>query len=90
MMRATLAFTAAALLAACIQNSTPIDGPDACGASGLQGIVGQDQSVLAAMTFPVERLRVIEPGMAVTTDHVPARLNIDLGTDGRIARVYCG
>lgn len=62
---------------------------DACGASALQGLIGQPRSVLAAMTLP-EPTRVIEPGMAVTMDYSPARLNIELDDAGRITRVACG
>jgi hypothetical protein len=62
---------------------------DACGAPGLQGLIGQDRRVLASMTFPTPT-RVIEPGMAVTMDYNPARLNIELDDAGRIIRVTCG
>ena len=36
------------------------------------------------------RVRVIEPGAAVTMDHVPNRLNVEIGADGRIKSVRCG
>lgn len=67
----------------------PDPGPAACGASGLQGLVGQPDSVLAAMTFkgPV---RVIPPGTAVTMDYSAERLNIATDGTGRITRVSCG
>ncbi len=69
----------------------PTQEPDrnACGAAGMQGLVGQGRAVLAAMALP-QGTRVIEPGMAVTEDYSVSRLNIDLGTDGRITRVWCG
>jgi hypothetical protein len=89
-MRTVLPLIVAALLAGCVESPPALDSPDACGAPGLQGLVGQRESVLAAMTLPAERLRVIQPGMAVTMDYSPTRLNIEVGTDGRIARVYCG
>lgn len=89
-MRRSLPLIAAALLAGCIETPGIIDDPDACGASGLQGLVGQRDGVLTEMTFPAERVRVIRPGMAVTMDYSPVRLNIEIGTDGRIARLYCG
>jgi hypothetical protein len=56
---------------------------DACGAAG------QDKSVLAARTFEATT-RVIEPGRAITMDYSDTRLNIAIGADGRIARVFCG
>jgi hypothetical protein len=78
-------------LAACVTEVTPPTDPMAasCGAEGLQGLVGQHRGVLAAMTFKAP-VRVIEPGMAVTMDYSPARLNIELDSVGRIARIYCG
>ncbi len=62
--------------------------PDLCGAAALQTLVGQPQSVLAAMTFP-EGTRIITPGMAVTMDYRPDRLNITIGEDGNISGVNC-
>jgi len=73
----------------------PLPGESACGAASLQYLVGQPATVLAAMTFPAPT-RVIEPGMAVTMDYAPDRLNIWLGegrvlAEGRvIERVTCG
>lgn len=78
---------AAVLLAACVPASPP--DADACGASGMQDLVGQDRSVLAAMTLPMGT-RVIAPGMAITEDYSAQRLNLDLDARGRITRVWCG
>ena len=89
-MRTFLSLIAAVLLSGCVEALPAIEEPEACGAPDLQGLVGQRESALAAMTLPAERLRVIQPGMAVTMDYSPARLNVEVGTDGRIARVYCG
>lgn len=36
-----------------------------------------------------DRIRVIEPGSAVTMDYRPDRLNLDIGEDGRIKRFHC-
>ena len=76
---------AALVLAGCVAE------PDrnACGASGLQDLLGRDKSVLAAMTFPVGT-RVIEPGTAVTEDYRADRLNIDVDASGKITGVWCG
>lgn len=74
-------------LAACVAATPPAE--DACGAAALQGLAGQDRSVLAAMTLP-NPTRVIEPGMAVTMDYNPARLNIWLDEGGRIDKIMCG
>ncbi|WP_431301053.1 I78 family peptidase inhibitor [Tabrizicola sp. BL-A-41-H6] len=60
-----------------------------CGADALQTLVGQDKSVLAAMTFPAGT-RIIEPGTPVTMDYSASRLNIYIGRTGLIERVSCG
>lgn len=87
------------LLAACVTEggSGPAPGPapdpapaaDACGASGLQGLVGQPASSLDTMRF-AQRMRVIRPGQMVTMDYSEARLNIAVDEAERITRVYCG
>jgi hypothetical protein len=64
-------------------------GDDACGASGLQGIVGTSVGELQAASLPENR-RIIFPGMAVTMDFQAERVNVEIGTDDRIARVFCG
>ena len=66
----------------------PLPDADLCRASGFQGLVGQPQSVLRTMMLPAGS-RVIGPGDAVTADFRPDRLNIETGTDGRIAKVGC-
>jgi hypothetical protein len=83
-----LVFLASAVaLAGCVQATDPV--PSACGADGMQNLVGQDKSVFAAMTFPTGT-RIIEPGMPITADFSAERLNFDLDTNGQIARVWCG
>ncbi len=76
--------------AACAEVPPKLSGPDSCGAPGMQYLVGQNESVLAAMTFEAGNIRVIRPGMAVTQDYRPTRLNLTLDAKGRITRVYCG
>lgn len=67
----------------------PVDpGADACGAAQLQYLVGQPESVLDGMRFDAP-VRVIRPGMAVTMDYRPDRLNIEIDARNRIARVHC-
>lgn len=79
-------------LGACV---TPAANPsgqppvtDACNASGFQGLVGQPRTVLKTMMLPAGT-RVIGPGDAVTMDFSPERMNIEIGTDGRIAKIGC-
>ncbi len=88
MRHALFAGCATALLAAC--QPTVSDGPDlsTCGADALQGLVGQPASVLQTMKFGQET-RIIRPGMAVTMDYRPDRLNLDINAKEVITRVYC-
>jgi len=67
-------------------------GEDACGAEQLAHLIGQpvpDAAALAAIEGPA-RIRVIRPGQAVTMDHAPARLNIELDKNDIVARLRCG
>ena len=57
-------------------------------AQPLQGLVGQPQSVLVTMLLPAGS-RVIGPNDAVTMDFRADRLNVEIGADGRIAKVGC-
>ncbi|MFN3936352.1 MAG: I78 family peptidase inhibitor [Gemmobacter sp.] len=90
-MRLSLPLAATLVLAACEAPLTPpaIDNPDACGASGLQYLVGQR---LAAFDGVEVRgpVRVIAPGTAVTMDYRTDRLNLETNRRNRITRVYCG
>ena len=74
-------------LAGCVAPPTPEQ--NTCGTDGMQGLIGRDKSVFAAMTLPAGT-RIISPGMAITEDYRPSRLNIDLDKAGRIVRVWCG
>ena len=82
----------AALLAACepvpAPPAEPLPAPDTCGAEGYQGLVGQPQTALSAMTFPIGT-RLIGPDDMVTADFRPDRLNIEYGINGRITKVSC-
>lgn len=77
----------ALVLAACAPPADP--GPDACGAAGLQGLIGQPESVLAATTF-AGPIRIIRPGDAVTEDYSASRTNVMLDAQGRITAITCG
>ena len=77
------------LLAACVAEGGPEPVAEACGASGLQVLVGQPASRLETMRFS-QPLRVINPGQMVTMDYIEARLNISVDEAGRISRVSCG
>ena len=62
--------------------------PDACGAADLQVLVGQSATVLETMKF-AQPVRILRPGMAVTMDYRPDRLNIEIDAQEKIARVHC-
>ena len=77
-------------IGACVAETPPVvDAADACGASSLQGLVGQNESVLAAMTFAAP-VRFIHPTTLVTMDYRAERLNIDIDAKGTITAVRCG
>jgi hypothetical protein len=82
-------------LAAC-QMAPPVSNPAPdrppppiadCGAG--PDLLGQPESVLAAMTFPMGT-RIFRTGDALTMDYSPTRLNIEIGPDGLIVAVTCG
>lgn len=87
-----IASATAIQLTACVPYPAPELQPDpvenACKAQELQGLVMQPASVLETMRFRGP-LRIIRPGMAVTMDFSPERLNIEINDEDRIARVYC-
>lgn len=94
MMRKMAVWGAALLaLAGCMQDGAGMAQSDAprqgCGAPALQGLVGQNKSVLDSMQLP-QPVRVVAPGRPVTMDHVPARLNIHINAEGIITRLSCG
>ncbi len=84
------------VLAACTEETPPdppIDQPvedtTACGGGPDSNLVGQSVDVLAAMTFPGP-IRVIRPGMLITQEYNPKRMNLDVDSKGIIIRVWCG
>ncbi|MFZ1467961.1 MAG: I78 family peptidase inhibitor [Paracoccaceae bacterium] len=85
---------ASMMLAGCVVETpggaVPPGAPEgACGAPGLQGLVGQNRRVLTTMKFGTE-VRIIEPNSAVTMDFRAERLNIELDAAGTISSVTCG
>ena len=87
-----MALPALALVAACMSEegaSAPEPGDDPCGAAQLQHLVGEPA---AEHEFGAkdQQVRVIPPGLSVTMDYVPERLNVETDEDGIITRIYCG
>ena len=100
-MRAAL--SALALLAACAAPETPEQAPpangepqnaeeatqaDSCGARRFTGLIGTPADQIDRSTLPT-RTRVITPDMMVTMDFSAQRLNIIVGTDGRVGSLRC-
>lgn len=97
-MKKGVALAGAALLAAlaaCAEQpkaegeAAASGGEDACGAAGLQSLVGTSVGALDASALPEPR-RVIFPGQPVTMDFRQERLNVEIGPDDKVARVFCG
>lgn len=106
MKRAVLAALVAALAASCAQGqmshreleemtarhqrqamSRP--EPDSCGMEAHRELVGRDGEALDPSTLP-QGTRIVCHDCMVTMDHAPARLNIQLGPDGKVASLRCG
>jgi hypothetical protein len=91
------------LLGACAGPEGPCNIPappaakpvtDQCGAAALSRYLnvsasGEMKSAITAAAGD-RPVRYIAPGDAVTMDFVPARLNVELGDDGRVTRLRCG
>lgn len=61
----------------------------ACNAGSMGWLIGQPESTLAAVALPAP-VRIIQVGEAVTMDHNPSRLNVQLDVNGRISSLTCG
>ncbi len=100
-MTATRPFRHAALVAsaAALTACASIDREDdivdrtgggaSCPAEQYQMLVGQPGADIDAATLP-QPARVYGPGDAVTMDYRTDRLNVEIGEDGTVKRVYCG
>ena len=97
-MRRTVAVSMFMLLAGLVAACDPVllpvpDVPpaeDDCGASQLQGLIGQPVGILAGMTF-AGPVRVLRPRDVVTMVlGPPNRLNFDVDAQDHITRITCG
>jgi len=98
-----LLFLSVFLLAACQSTGTPTavteptDAPstsarsaeDPCGANKYQHIVGSPGGDIKDDMFP-KGSRVLRPGMVMTMDYRSERLNVVIGNENTVERVYCG
>ncbi|MCA0042270.1 I78 family peptidase inhibitor [Celeribacter litoreus] len=60
-----------------------------CGVDVIAPLIGEPVAALEGIELPTPH-RIIRPGMAVTMDHNPARLNILLNEAGDILGASCG
>lgn len=78
--------------AASTEPATP-PADDKCNSSRAANLVGQpwDDSMLPQVEAAVghDTIRPIRPGQPVTMDFREDRLNIEIGADGKVVRVYC-
>ncbi|WP_136683274.1 I78 family peptidase inhibitor [Falsirhodobacter xinxiangensis] len=89
----TIALIAVATLglAACetTRTTTTVIEAPTCQTTQYATLIGQPRSVLSAVTVPAGT-RIITPDTAVTMDHNPSRLNIEIDARNRISAVRCG
>lgn len=70
------------------ENAQQATAADACGASRFRALVGQPIASVDRSALP-PRTRIISPGMMVTQDFLPERMNLRVGPDGKVAALEC-
>jgi len=70
------------------QNVDQATHADICGASHFQDLIGKPESQINRDALPLHT-RIIRPGVMVTQDFLPERLNIRVGPDGKVASLQC-
>jgi len=69
-------------------NQAEATAQDTCGAAAFASLVGTQASAIDQATLPAGT-RVITPDMMVTQDFSAQRLNIMVGTDGKVGSLAC-
>jgi len=69
--------------------AVPLAAADTCGAAPHAALVGRADTALERVMI-LREVRVIRPGMAVTRDLRPGRINFWIDDAARIARITCG
>jgi hypothetical protein len=96
MIRAAFALIAVSV-AACAQTPPSLTPPgnaeeatalDTCGVARFASLVGRQADQIDRSTLPA-RTRFITPDAMVTQDFSPERLNVFVGTDGRVGSLRC-
>ncbi|HRO04431.1 MAG TPA: I78 family peptidase inhibitor [Terricaulis sp.] len=70
------------------QNAGQASDADTCGMAAYERYIGRPASEIDRASLPA-RTRIITPEMAVTMDYRAERLNIMVGTDGRVGSLRC-
>lgn len=70
------------------QNEEQATAADVCHASRFRALMGTPASAIDRSTLP-PHTRIISPGMMVTQDFSPERLNIRVAPDGKVAAIQC-
>ncbi|MCZ4352618.1 I78 family peptidase inhibitor [Roseovarius aestuarii] len=92
MKHLSIIFLALLALAACQDEDAASFGTptkDACGAQALSNVLGTPHTD-HDFSSPQRPHRIIPPNSAVTMDHRPDRLNVDVDDAGEITRLWCG
>jgi hypothetical protein len=95
--RFAIALALLATSTACIPQApppSPPPGPASCGADRLGRFIGAEPSAEVRAQIRAEvsdrPIRYYTEGDPITMDYSPSRLNVELGSDGRIKRFRCG
>ena len=91
-MRLMLPLLMTCLLAACtmpVLSYPPAPNPNACGAAGLQGLIGLSATVIPP-TGVWSTIRIIHPGELVSLEYSASRLNVRVDALNRIVQITCG
>ena len=70
------------------QNAEQATAADVCHASRFRPLVAAPASSIDRSTLP-PHTRIISPGMMITQDFSPERLNIRVAPDGKVVAVEC-
>jgi hypothetical protein len=74
--------------AATPQNAEQATAADTCGASHFHALIGTPAANIDRSTLPAHT-RIISPGMMVTQDFSPQRLDIRVAPGGNVAALEC-
>jgi hypothetical protein len=70
------------------QNADEATRADTCNAGRFRNLIGEEAATIDPASLP-RQSRIITPDMMVTQDFSPTRLNIIVGTDGRVGSLRC-